>query len=250
MLDAHPVSKLLAGASSFCMDNDILDEEFQQARICSTSCISNKGCMAYISWEDFVSGSQDYSHFLGSDLTLPHRKNSLLCYRNSRKRERTFPSILQTLLFHMWGFYLLKCMQSFWGSWEGTEHPCCAYAHLNRKEGDLNNFSLRANEMASTADMVEAGKLMQEKQHNTFVPQQEPPNYKRHLSATGHKVRNSEANTECLCKDPKVNQLRTLGTSRLYCGTKCTCSASYVCALSLTVRHHDGQMVASFSMLV
>lgn len=108
--------------------------------------------------------------------------------------------------------------------------------------------------MVSTADMVEAGKLMQEKRHNTFVPQQEPPNHqklqKTHLSATGHKVRNSEANTECLCKDPKVNQLHTLGTSRMYCGTKCTRSASYVCALSITVRHHEGQMVASFSMLV
>lgn len=56
--------------------------------------------------------------------------------------------------------------------------------------------------MVSTADMVEAGKLMQEKQHNTFVPQQEPPNHqkpqKTHLSAMGDKVRNSEASTECL----------------------------------------------------
>lgn len=95
---------------------------------------------------------------------------------------------------------------------------------------------------------------MQEKEHSTFVPQQEPPYYqkppKTHLSAMGDKIKNSEAKTQCLCKDPKVNQLQTLGTSRMYCGKKCSRCSSYVCALSLTVRHHDGQMVASFSMLV
>jgi len=66
----------------------------------------------------------------------------------------------------------------------------------------------------------------------------------------GAKEKASEVNTELLCKDPNINQLHTLGTSRMYCGIKCSRSASYVCALSLTVRHQDGQMVASSSMLL
>lgn len=64
----------------------------------------------------------------------------------------------------------LSACRVFEGRGRGLNTLVSAYVHLNRKEGDPNSFSVRANEMVSTADMVEAGKLMQEKQHTTFVP--------------------------------------------------------------------------------
>lgn len=89
-----------------------------------------------------------------TDLTLCHRSNTFLCYRNIKKSQGSFHSALQLLVFHKCGFCVLPsiCLcacRVFVAPGRGLNTIVSAYIHLNRKEGDPKSFLLRTNEMLS-----------------------------------------------------------------------------------------------------